>query len=118
MLRWLEITADYQCNNRCLGCFSVDNNGPSMGSAELLDTLRYGRDQGATWLWIGGGEPTIRKDLHAIIGAARKLGYSRVKLQTNGMMLAYPQLTRRWDALGSPSAIIADTLCKEGLCHA
>ena len=101
MAHWLEISADYTCNNRCLGCFSVDNDGPSMAGPELIDTLRYGRDQGATWLWIGGGEPTMRKDLHAIIGAARKLGYTRIKLQTNGMMLAYPQLTKRWVDAGA-----------------
>jgi MoaA/NifB/PqqE/SkfB family radical SAM enzyme len=101
MAHWLEISADYSCNNRCLGCFAVNNDGPSMAGPELIETLRYGRDQGATALWIGGGEPTMRKDLHAIIGAARKLGYGRIKLQTNGMMLAYPQLTKRWVEAGA-----------------
>jgi MoaA/NifB/PqqE/SkfB family radical SAM enzyme len=101
MATWLEITADYACNNRCLGCFAVNNNGPSMAWPEVVETLRYGRAQGATGLWIGGGDPTLRKDLHAIIAAGRKLGYSRVKLQTNGMLLAYPELTRRWIEAGA-----------------
>jgi cyclic pyranopterin phosphate synthase len=98
---WLEITADYACNNACLGCFAVNNHGPSMAPAEIVETLRYGRAQGASGLWIGGGEPTMRRDLHAIIGTARKLGYSRVKLQTNGMLLAYPELTKRWIEAGA-----------------
>jgi MoaA/NifB/PqqE/SkfB family radical SAM enzyme len=101
MAKWLEISADYTCNNRCLGCFSVNNDGPSMAGPEILETLRYGRAQGATALWIGGGDPTMRRDLHAIIQAGRKLGYETVKLQTNGMMLAYPELTARWVAAGA-----------------
>ncbi len=95
MAKWLELTADYRCNNRCQGCFSVDDAGPAMSTAEALDTLREGRRDGAEWLWLGGGEPTLRRDLFALGGGARELGYSRIKLQTNGMLLAYPAFARR-----------------------
>jgi hypothetical protein len=97
MLKWIEISADFECSNRCEGCFSVseDGSGPRMDTREVLETLRHGRAQGARWLWLGGGEPTLRKDLFAVAAAARKLGYTRVKLQTNGMLLAYPEFTRR-----------------------
>ena len=90
MLKWLEISADYTCNNRCVGCFSVTGDGPRMATPEVIENLRIGRAEGAEWLWIGGGEPTLRRDLFSIASAARKLGYTRVKIQTNGMMLAYP----------------------------
>ncbi len=95
MARWLELSADYRCNNRCQGCFSVDDAGPSMTTAEAIETLRFHRERGAEWLWLGGGEPTLRRDLFALVGAARDLGFSRVRLQTNGMLLAYPQFARR-----------------------
>ena len=95
MLKWLEVSGDFECNNRCLGCFSQSDGGPRMSTAEVLENLRLGRAAGARWLWIGGGEPTLRKDLFAIALSARKLGYSRVKLQTNGMMLAYPDYAAR-----------------------
>jgi len=101
MVKWLEISADYACNQRCLGCFSVDGAGPSMDASEVAETLRYGREQSATGLWLGGGDPTLRRDLAPMIATARKLGYQRVKLQTNGMLLAYPQLTRRWIEAGA-----------------
>jgi MoaA/NifB/PqqE/SkfB family radical SAM enzyme len=100
VLKWLEISADYECNNRCVGCFSVQSDGPRMATPEVIENLRVGRQEGVEWLWLGGGEPTIRRDLFAIVGAARKLGYTRIKLQTNGMLLAYPEFTRRCVASG------------------
>lgn len=93
-MKWLELTPDYECNLRCVGCFSVGSAG-SMSSRDLLAELRWGRAQGLSWLWIGGGEPTLRKDLLPLIGAARALGYTRIKIQTNGMMFAYPEFLQR-----------------------
>lgn len=97
-LRWLEISPDYRCNNRCLGCFSVSHEGDAapndpmaaaMDTREALLSLQQGRAQGIDQLWLGGGEPTLREDLLRIIVAAKKLGYRTVKLQTNGMRLAH-----------------------------
>ncbi len=94
-LRWLELTPDYRCNQRCVGCFAVQPDGPSMDAREILDALARGRRDGATSLWLGGGEPTLRRDLFATASAARRMGYARIKLQTNGMLLAYPGYARR-----------------------
>jgi MoaA/NifB/PqqE/SkfB family radical SAM enzyme len=93
--KWLELCADYRCNNRCLGCYAVSDHGPAMSAREALETLVYGRQQGADALWLGGGEPSLRKDLLAIAASAKRLGYLRVKLQTNGMLLSYPDFARR-----------------------
>jgi MoaA/NifB/PqqE/SkfB family radical SAM enzyme len=95
MLRWLEISADYRCNCRCVGCHSARGEDSSMSTREVLGILDRGRREGATCLWLGGGEPTLRPDLPKIIGAARRKGYSTVKLQTNGLLLSYPAFTRR-----------------------
>lgn len=94
-LRWLELTPDYRCNQRCVGCYAAQPDGPSMDARELLDALARGRRDGATSLWLGGGEPTLRRDLFATASAARRMGYTRIKLQTNGMLLAYPGYARR-----------------------
>lgn len=94
-LRWLELTPDYRCNQRCVGCFAVQPDGPSMDARGLLDALARGRRDGADALWLGGGEPTLRRDLFATAAAARRVGYARIKLQTNGMMLSYPGYARR-----------------------
>ncbi len=100
MARWLEISADYRCNNRCVGCFSVGDDGPSMTTRDAAAALADGRRRGARLLWLGGGEPTLRKDLFTVVRHARQLGYERVKLQTNGMLLAYPEFIDRCVAAG------------------
>lgn len=95
MLRWLELTPHYQCNQRCAGCFAAQSDGPSMSAREVLDALARGLRDGARALWLGGGEPTLRRDLFATAAAARRMGYARIKLQTNGMLLSYPGYARR-----------------------
>ena len=106
-LRWLEISADYRCNNQCLGCFSVcDSDDPSSPMAARMDTreavlaLQQGRQQGIDQLWLGGGEPTLRSDLLRLVVAAKKLGYRTVKLQTNAMRLAYRDYVARLQRAG------------------
>lgn len=97
---WLELTADYRCNNRCVGCDSADDAAPGMSREEALQALVDGRARGARSLWLGGGEPTLRPDLPVLVKAARRLGYERIKLQTNGMRLSYADYTKELAALG------------------
>ena len=99
-LKWLEITPDYRCNHRCLGCAVTGEEGPSRNTRQLVQAMIDGRSQGVKQLWIGGGEPTLRRDLLALIREARALGYVRIRLQTNAAMLAYPEVTARLLAAG------------------
>lgn len=89
---WIEIACDYSCNNACVGCFSLGSDAASMTLKEAVVLLENGRKTGATKFWFGGGEPTLRPDLAMIVKAASMMGYEAIKLQTNGMMLAYPRL--------------------------
>src|SRR5690606_9126732 len=82
-LRWLELTPDYRCNHRGVGGGAVSEDGPSLSSRGLVSALIDGRRQGITQLWIGGGEPTLRRDLLPLVRDARARGYTRVRLQTN-----------------------------------
>ncbi len=92
---WLELSGDFSCTTRCPGCYSISGDASRMSTGEALEHLRHGRAEGARWLWLGGGEPTLRRDLFAIARAARAMGYTRVKLQTNGMLLSYPDYVSR-----------------------
>lgn len=91
---WLELTPDYRCNQRCIGCGAGDD-GPALSSQEIARVLLASRREGISQLWIGGGEPTLRRDLLPLVRHARAAGYSRIRVQTNAMMLAYPEFTRR-----------------------
>lgn len=127
MLRWLEVSADFRCNNRCLGCFSADDAGPSMSAREFVEAIARGYRAGARSLWLGGGEPTLRRDLFAVVSEARRMGYERIKLETNGMMLAYPAYVQRCIEAGvtevcfsikGASAETHDRLTRTPGCHA
>jgi MoaA/NifB/PqqE/SkfB family radical SAM enzyme len=97
-----------------------------MDTKEALDNLVVGWKRGARWLWIGGGEPTVRRDLLTILKAAKRLGYERVKMQTNGMLLAYPELVARCADAGltevsfsikGSTAALHDELARTPGCH-
>jgi MoaA/NifB/PqqE/SkfB family radical SAM enzyme len=92
---WIEIAGDYQCNNSCVGCFSLGDDSSSMSLKEAVIALENGRKAGATKFWLGGGEPTMRRDVAMMVKAASSLGYETIKLQTNGMMLSYPRLVEK-----------------------
>ncbi|MDQ3036186.1 MAG: radical SAM protein [Myxococcota bacterium] len=94
-LRWLELTPDYRCNQRCVGCGAVSEGGPSLSAGAMVSSMRDARRDGAAQLWIGGGEPTLRRDLLPLVREARAQGFARIRLQTNAAMLAYPEVARR-----------------------
>jgi len=86
---WVEVALDYRCNLRCLGCRACEDTGASLSPTDALAVLREARAARIANLWIGGGEPTLRPELPSLIAAARKLGFSRVLVQTNGVRLSY-----------------------------
>jgi organic radical activating enzyme len=92
--RALELALDYRCNLRCLGCQACVDNGQRLSPARAADLLRGARAAGATTAWLGGGEPTLRDDLLALVRRARALGFEEIVLQTNGLRLAYPDYAR------------------------
>jgi molybdenum cofactor biosynthesis enzyme MoaA len=100
-MRWLELAAGYACNCACPGCHSQSADpSQQMDSPEALRWLRHGRVNGARHAWFGGGEPTVRRDFVPLLKAAKTLGYERIKVQTNGLMFAYPELVERAVAAG------------------
>lgn len=95
-MRWLEISPGFACNCRCLGCYSCSGEArDQMSTNEVLGWLQQARRQGARHLWLSGGEPTLRKDFLQTLRAAKHLGFERIKVQTNGMLFAYPQFAAR-----------------------
>jgi MoaA/NifB/PqqE/SkfB family radical SAM enzyme len=61
----------------------------ALTGAMVRGLLENARRRNVPNLWIGGGEPTLRDDLPRVIATAKRLGFARILLQTNGMRLAY-----------------------------
>lgn len=84
----LEVTQ--RCNLRCAICFA-DSGGPGEtdlsleAAAGLLE--RAMAAAGPTNLQLSGGEPTLRDDLPEIVALARRIGYSFIQVNTNGIRL-------------------------------
>jgi hypothetical protein len=75
-------------------------NQKAMSSQQAANWLLWGKKQAYTKLWLGGGEPTLRSDLPALVRAAKKLGYKEILIQTNALRLAYPSYPQRLVELG------------------
>jgi len=85
----LILNLSYRCNNSCLFC-AVGDRGAAGGTFEahkavLLEHLR----RGVRLLDLDGGEPTLVPHLLPLIRYARRMGYERVCVTTNGRRLAY-----------------------------
>lgn len=93
---WIEIVVGFGCNCRCRVCPSATQaQVPDMSAGEIAGWLEHGRERGARHVWFGGGEPTLHPDLVRSIERAGELGYQRIRIQTNGMRLAYLPFAKR-----------------------
>jgi MoaA/NifB/PqqE/SkfB family radical SAM enzyme len=116
-LDWIELVTSYRCNCACVVCPSAQaRSDESLSATEMQDALRCGRERGATGVWVGGGEPTLHLELLPTISRARRLGYSRVRVQTNGLRLAYPEYCRELIRAGA-TEIAFSVMGGEGTTH-
>jgi MoaA/NifB/PqqE/SkfB family radical SAM enzyme len=125
--RTLELALDYRCNLRCIGCRACEDRGERIAPERAAALLREAREAGASCVWLGGGEPTLREDLPALVRRARALGFAEVVVQTNAMRLAYPAYARALAEAGvtevrvnakSARAEVHDRLSGEAGAHA
>jgi 7,8-dihydro-6-hydroxymethylpterin dimethyltransferase len=85
----LEVTN--RCNLYCAVCFADSGGGvtteePSLEKIEGL-LQRAIEAAGPCNLQLSGGEPTLRDDLPAIVEIARRVGYTFIQVNTNGLRL-------------------------------
>ena len=113
----VTVFTNLTCNQRCGFCtFRRSHDEPAFASA-----VRIERDieaaAGARTLVLSGGEPTLLPSLVEHVRHARRVGIESVVLETNAMMLAYPEraaalveagLTRIRVGLHAASAAHAD----------
>jgi MoaA/NifB/PqqE/SkfB family radical SAM enzyme len=86
----LDVILGYDCNLACDYCtITPDMRRRALSTAQVLEALARGRTLGYDAVSFTGGEPTIRRDLVGLVRAARARGFTDVKVQSNGLMLAH-----------------------------
>ena len=104
----LEVTE--RCNLHCAVCFADSGRGKAQDpSLEKISWLleRAMAAVGPSNLQLSGGEPTLRDDLPEIVEIARRVGYSFIQVNTNGLHLAADtDYLRRLRAAGLSSVFL------------
>jgi MoaA/NifB/PqqE/SkfB family radical SAM enzyme len=87
----LEINLGRACSNRCVFCANGAVSARQRGwmrPADVEAELVAGCKQGMKSVGFIGGEPTLYPPLPQMLDAARRLGFQRIALCTNGIRLA------------------------------
>lgn len=85
----LDVILGYDCNLACDYCtITSEMRARALPTARVLSAMRAARAEAFEAIAFTGGEPTIRRDLLGLVKAARAQGFSDVKVQTNGLLLA------------------------------
>ncbi len=97
----------YQCNNHCSFC-AVGDRAPHHADTEVIRSAlqRYRRD-GFELLDFDGGEPTLHPDLLTLVADARRLGYRRISVVTNGRRASYSDYARRLASSGVDEVLVS-----------
>lgn len=75
-----------RCNIKCVTCYSIPNmKDETLSFEKTCERLVFYRAKGAYKLTLLGGEPTMYKNLNELIDFARTVGYTFVRINTNGM---------------------------------
>ncbi len=104
----IEVTD--RCNLHCAVCFADSGRGeakdPSLEKISLL-LERAMAAAGPCNLQLSGGEPTLRDDLPEVVEFARRIGYSFIQVNTNGLRLASDkEFVRRLRTAGLSSVFL------------
>jgi len=110
----------YRCNLQCPYCYNplaLREYGDELSTHDWIRVLEQAAGLGVVQAHFSGGEPTLRRDLAELIGAASRLGLY-TNLITQGTFLADELLERLLDAgldhiqisIQAPEAALADRI--------
>ena len=85
----LVMNVTYACNNHCTFCAVGTRTQLDGFAPRQREQLARYRERGVTMVDFDGGEPTLHPELLDLIRHARKIGYTRVNVTTNGRRCAY-----------------------------
>jgi MoaA/NifB/PqqE/SkfB family radical SAM enzyme len=93
--RKVIMNVTYVCNNHCTFCAvgtRTQIDGHPTRQREHLDAYRA---EGVRMVDFDGGEPTMNPELIPLVQYARRIGYERVNVTTNGRLCFYPEFAGR-----------------------
>lgn len=91
-----ELIIGYTCNLNCLFCSTIPRKRLlNKSTEELMKDIYNAKQQGFKILGIGGGEPTLRRDLVKLVRFAKKLKFDVIRMETNAIMLSYYNLCKK-----------------------
>ncbi len=99
MMQNADINLGSPCNNHCLFCSNGDpkaRGGGWMALAEVELELADYANKGFLSLGLLGGEPSLYPELEQVLRLARKLGFQRIALCSNGAKLGDDAQLGRW----------------------
>ena len=85
----LDVILGYDCNLACDYCtITPAMRERALPTEHVVREMAAARRAGYEQISFTGGEPTIRRDLIALVRHAGKLGYRDIKVQSNGLLYA------------------------------
>ncbi len=97
--RICELTVTYDCNARCLFCYNPDTVRAAARRMDLREVSRIlydSRQRLGCWAaFFTGGDATMHPDLPKFMALAKRIGYSCISVDTNGLRLSDPAYARR-----------------------
>lgn len=107
-VKHFDLKLHYACNNNCVHCVITDQRDAALANKgkdwiptkKVVNLLHDMRKQGFEIVTFTGGEPTLRKDLPALIALAHKMGYT-IGVQTNGRVLSIPGIAQTYSGYGA-----------------
>jgi MoaA/NifB/PqqE/SkfB family radical SAM enzyme len=103
----LIVNVTYVCNNHCTFCAVGTRTQIDAHPTRLREHLLKHRRRGIALVDFDGGEPTLNPELVGLIGYARRLGYERINVTTNGRMCAYEDYARQLVRSGLTSLLFS-----------
>lgn len=92
----VNINTGYSCNIKCKFCYYREQKRPKDPDTERIKKdLQKAKKYGIEIVELTGGEPTIRKDLFELIDFAKKLGFKRISMITNGLLLSDHRFSKK-----------------------
>jgi MoaA/NifB/PqqE/SkfB family radical SAM enzyme len=107
-MKKLDLKVGFSCNNRCLFCVQGKKREyfRDKSTQQIKKEMKEGKKE-CEEIVLTGGEPTIRPDFLELVSYAKKLGFKKIQIQSNGRMFAYLDFCKKTIEAGANEFCLA-----------